>query len=156
MKIKVFIENEAWSDQKNIYDEKTLRYEKTVTVSREYPYPYGFILNTTSGDGDNLDCFVLTDKKLKTGEIVECKPIAMMEQIESSWREPGVKEEDHNILAVLEGENFKIDDTSKDKLSEFVSHVFDHLPDKKVKVGNFLDEKKAIEYIEKCRDTISP
>ncbi len=156
MKIKVFIENETGSNQKNMYDEKTLRHKKTVTVSREYPYPYGFILNTTSGDGDNLDCFVLTDKKLKTGEIVECKPIALMEQIESSWTESGVEEEDHNILAVLESESFEIDDTSKDKLSEFVSHVFDHLPDKKVKVGNFLDEKKAIEYIEKCRDTTSP
>ena len=156
MKIKVFIENETGSDQKNIYNEKTLQYKKTVIISRGYPYPYGFILNTTGGDGDNVDCFVLTKKKLKTGEIIKCKPIAIMKQIESSSTKPGVEEEDHNILAVLEDETFEIDDTLKDKLSEFVSHAFDHLPDKKVKVGNFLDEKKAIEYIEKCRDTDSP
>ncbi len=152
MKIKVFIENEVGSNQKNIYDEKTLRYKKTVIVSREYPYPYGFILNTTGGDGDNIDCFVLTEKKLKTGKIVECKPIAIMEQIESSWTEPGVEQKDHNILAVLEDESFEIDDKLKDKLSEFISHVFDHLPDKKVKVGDFLDAKKAIEHIRQCVD----
>ena len=156
MKIKVFVENEAGSNQKNIYDEKTLQYKKTVTISREYPYPYGFILNTTSGDGNNVDCFVLTDKKLKTGEIVECRPIAVMEQIESYSSKPGIGEEDHNILAVLEDESFEIDDTLENKLSEFVSYAFDHLPDKEVKVGNFLDEKKATGYIEKCRDTDSP
>ena len=156
MKIKVFIENEAGSNQKNIYNEKTLQYKKTVIVSRKYPYPYGFILNTTSGDGDNADCFILTDKKLKTGEIVECRPIAMMEQIESCSTKPGTEEEDHNVLAVLENESFEVNEILKNKLSEFVSHVFDHLPDKKVKIGSFLDEKKAIEYIEKCRDTDSP
>ncbi len=152
MKIKVFIENEAGSNQKNIYDEKTLQYKKTVIISRKYPYPYGFILNTTGGDGDNVDCFILTDKKLKTGEVIECEPIAMMEQIESYSAEPGIEEEDHNILAVLEDESFEVNEILKNKLSEFVSHAFDHLPDKKVKVGNFLDEKKAIEYMEKCRD----
>ena len=96
MKIKVFIENEAGSNQKNIYNEKTLQYKKTVIVSRKYPYPYGFILNTTSGDGDNADCFILTDKKLKIGEIVERRPIAMMEQIESCSTKPGTEEEDYS------------------------------------------------------------
>ncbi len=63
--MKVFIENEAGSDQKNVYNEKTLEYRETFTVSRKYPFPYGFILKTTSGDGDNLDCFVITEQKLK-------------------------------------------------------------------------------------------
>lgn len=152
MKIKVFIENKAGSNQKNIYDEKTLQYKKTVTVSREYPYPYGFILNTTSGDGDNVDCFIITDKKLKIGEVVECEPIAIMEQIESYSAKPGDDEEDHNILALLEDESFEVDDSLKKKLSEFVSHAFDHLPNKRVKVGNFLDKERAVKYIEDCRD----
>ncbi len=85
--MKVFIENEAGSDQKNLYNEKTLEYRKTVTVSRKYPYPYGFILDTSSGDGDNLDCFIITDKALKSGQIIECEPIGLMEQLEKSWDE---------------------------------------------------------------------
>ncbi len=143
--MKVFIENEADSDQKNLYNEKTLEYKKTVTVSRKYPYPYGFILNTTSGDGDNLDCFVITNKKLKQGDIVECEPIGIMEQIED-------EQEDHNVLANLTDENMPINSEIKEVLSEFVSHVFDHLTGKSVRVGKFLDKAEAINYINKCSD----
>ena len=50
--MKVFIECEAGSSDRPIFDEKTLEYRRTSKVSREYPYPYGFVLNTTSGDGD--------------------------------------------------------------------------------------------------------
>lgn len=152
--MKVFIENEAGSDQKNLYNEKTLEYKKTVTVSRKYPYPYGFILNTTSGDGDNLDCFIITDKELKSGQVVECEPIGLMEQIETAWEKSknGIEEEDHNVLAILPNEKVEIDDSVKEKLREFISHVFDHLPNKKVRVGNFLDRDSALRYIKKCND----
>src|SRR3989338_3484492 len=118
--MKVFIENEAGSDQKNIYNEKTLEYRKTYTVSRKYPYPYGFVLDTTSGDGDNLDCFVLTDKALKQGTVIEVKPIALMEQIEDD-------EEDHKILAVLPDESMQVTDEIKKILKEFAEHVFDQI-----------------------------
>ena len=86
--MQVFIENEADSDQKNLYNEKTLEYKKTITVSCKYPYPHGFILDTTSGDGDNIDCFIITDKKLKRGQIVECELVGLMEQTETAWRVP--------------------------------------------------------------------
>jgi len=137
--IKVFIENEAGSNQKNIYD------EKTVTVSRKYPYPYGFILNTTSGDGDNLDCFVLTEKKFKTGDIVECEPIGVLLQKEDN-------DEDNNILAVLKDEKIELNEKIKEKLNEFIKHVFDHLPGKKVEVGGFLEKEATINLIQKCTD----
>ena len=152
--MKVFIENEANSNKKNIYNEKTLEYKKTVTISRNYPCPYGFMLNTTSGDGDNLDVFVLTDRKLKGGEIVDCEPIGLMEQIETTWDQSkeNTEEEDHNLLAVFPEEQIAIDDRMKNSLREFVSHAFDHLPNKKVRVGNFLDKKAALQYMEKCKD----
>ncbi len=145
--MKVFIENEAGSDQKNLHNEKTLEYKKTVTVSRKYPFPYGFILGTTSGDGDNLDCFVITEQKLKTGQIVECVPIGMMEQIEDG-------KEDNNILAKLDGEDVIIDVAIQDTLTEFVSHVFDHRPGKVVKVGGFLSKEDAKKHINQCLDHV--
>ena len=152
--MKIFIENEAGSDQKNLYNEKTLKYKKTVTVSRKYPYPYGFILDTTSGDGDNLDVFVITNKKLKSGQVIECEPIGLMEQIETTWGQSkeNTEEEDHNVLAILPNENIVIDSRVKDKLRDFISHVFDHLPNKKVRVGDFLNKGTALQYIEKCKD----
>ena len=143
--MKVFIENEAGSDQKNIYNEKTLEHKETFTVSRKYPFPYGFILETTSGDGDNLDCFVITGKKLRTGQVVECEPIGIMEQIEDG-------KEDHNILANLHGEKSIVNSEIKEKLTEFVSHIFDHRIGKVIKIGQFLDKKSAKEYINKCLD----
>lgn len=152
--MKVFIENEAGSDQKHLYNEKTLEFKKAVTVSRKYPYPYGFILDTTNEDGDNLDCFVITSKKLKSGQIIECEPIGLMEQIETTWDESkgDIDEQDHNMLAIFPDEKIKIDNKIKDSLREFVLHVFDHLPNKKVRVGNFLSQDEALKYLEKCRD----
>ena len=144
-KIKVFIENEAGSNQKHIYNEKTLEFKEVFTVSRKYPFPYGFILNTTSGDGDNLDCFIVTEQKLTTGQIVECEPVGIMEQIEDN-------KEDHNILAKLLDEDVSITEAIKEDLTEFVSHVFDHRVGKIIKVGKFLGKEEAEKYIKKCHE----
>jgi len=117
--MKVFIENEAGSNQKNLYNEKTLEYRQTVTVSRRYPYPYGFIMETTSGDGDNVDVFVLTDQPLKSGQMIECEPVGLMEQMEKSWDESqGEREEvDHNVLAVLSGDHQSRNLSRRDNIS---------------------------------------
>ena len=153
--MKVFIENEAGSYQKNLYDEKTLEYRKTVRVSRKYPYPCGFIMDTTSEDGDNVDAFIITDQPLKSGQIIECEPIGLMEQMEKSWRESkcNMEEVDHNVLAVLSGDDLKIvSEEIKACLTDFVLHVFDHIRLNKNRVGNFLDKEEALKYIQGCRD----
>ena len=153
--MKVFIENEAGSDQKNLYDEKTLKYKKTVTVSKKYPYPYGFILNTTSGDGDNVDVFIITNKKLKQGQTVECEPVGLMEQIEKSWdiSKSETEEIDHNVLAVLVGNSQNvINNKTKVCLTNFILHVFDHIRPNKNRVGNFLNKQEALKYIKNCND----
>ncbi|MDP3985593.1 MAG: inorganic diphosphatase [bacterium] len=143
--IKVFIENERGSKQKNLFHEKTLEYQKTVEVSRPYPYPYGFVIGTTSGDGDNLDCFVLTDQVIPSRTIVEVEPIGMFEQIEDN-------EEDNKILAVLPGETALIDDSVKNKFRDFTAHVFEHIPGKTIRIGRFLDKEAAETLIKKCLD----
>lgn len=145
MRVKVFIENEAGSSKKNIFDEKTFEYRKTVEVSAPYPYPYGFIPGTTSGDGDNLDCFVITDRQLKTGDIVEAELIGMFEQ-----REDG--EEDHKVLAVLPGEHGEITAELEEKLRTFVLSVFAHREGKTMEVGSFHGMEEAEALLEKLRD----
>jgi len=142
--MKVFIENEAGSDQKNIFDEETLTYKKTVTVSARYPFPYGFILETKSGDGDNLDCFVLTDRPLRSGEIIEVDAIGMFEELEDG-------DEDHKILAVPKGDSWKIDTQLEEIFKEFSANVFAHLQGKKKIVGRFLGPESAQELIERSR-----
>ena len=59
MNLKVFIQNEAGSTEKHYHNENTFEWRRKDMVSRPFPYPYGFILGTTSTDGANLDCWSL-------------------------------------------------------------------------------------------------
>ncbi len=153
--MKVFIENEAGTKLKNIYDEKKLKFKKSIEVSRAYPYPYGFILNTTSEDGDNVDVFVLTKKHLKRGELVDIEIIGLMEQFEKSWDETKQDEEiDHNIIARLRNDGkIEFDNKVKNELREFVLHVFDNIRIHKTRIGEFRDKEVAITYIEASKDS---
>ena len=144
--MKVFIPNEAGSFFKNSHNEKTLEFKRSARVSRAYPFPYGFVLNTTADDGLNVDCFVLTRRHLNKGQIVECEPMGLMEQIEDG-------KEDHNVLAVIQGEVAELDSRTKEMLIEFVSHVFDHIAGKTIRAGNFLGRGAAIDYISRHRDS---
>jgi len=144
-RIQVFIQNEAGSRTKHLHNEKTLEPIGAKQVSRPYPFPYGFVLDTTAEDGLNVDCFVLTRKPLKSGQIVECDAIALMEQTEDG-------KADHNVLATLPGEDVHLDNRIKDSLVEFVGHVFDSVPGKKIKAGEFLSSAAALEYIRRHGD----
>lgn len=69
--MKVFIEKSAGLNQ--------VKSDGATKVMRDYPYPYGYILNTTSGDRENLDCYVLTGRKLEVGSIVDSEPVGFEE-----------------------------------------------------------------------------
>ena len=142
--MRVFIENEAGSRRKNIYDERTLRHLRTVDVSASYPYPYGFVIGTVSGDDDAVDCFVLTSEPLTAGTMLECDPIGLLEQVEDG-------EIDHKVLAVPSGGSATIDDAVIAALKEFVSGVFSHVPDKRMEIGRLLDRDAAESYLRQCR-----
>jgi len=144
--INVFIQNEAGSFVKNIHDEKALKLTGSTLVSRAYPLPYGFVLDTTADDGLNVDCFVLTKTSLHTGQIVECEPVGLMEQIEDG-------KVDHNVLAIIGGEEEQLDSRTMRVLTEFVSHVFDHIGDKTVTTGEFRTKASAVNYIKQHEDS---
>lgn len=143
--MRVFIENEAGSRCKNIYDERTLTYLRTVEVSRAYPFPYGFVIGTRSGDGDCVDCFVLTAATLSSGIIVECDPIGLLEQVEDG-------EVDHKVLAVLIGERIALDDVVVAPLKHFITGVFAHVPGKRIEIGRLLSRPEAEAYVHACQD----
>jgi len=145
--IKVFVQNEAGSSLKHYHDEKTFLFKSAKAVSRPYPFPYGFIIGTTANDGCNLDCYVITRRTLKTGEIVECEPIGLMEQLEDGT-------EDHNVLRALLGERPEMDSESQMTLVEFVENVFRHIPGKQIRAGCFLPASEAEAYIKDRVDSI--
>ena len=105
-------------------------------MSRAYLFPYGFIIGTAADDRCNVDCFVVTDAPLRTGQIVECEVIGLMEQLEDG-------QVDHNVLARLPGSGSIVDAAVRERLEEFVTAVFLHIPGKRVVVGRFLDAGQA-------------
>jgi inorganic pyrophosphatase len=62
-----------------------------------FPFNYGFVAQTESGDGENLDAFVLSTHPISRGTMVVCRPVGMIELIDRG-------KEDHKIIAVLNNE----------------------------------------------------
>ncbi|HEX2216430.1 MAG TPA: inorganic diphosphatase, partial [Xanthobacteraceae bacterium] len=141
--MRVFIENEAGSRIKNTFDERTLARVGTAEVSRAYPYPYGFVLGTRSGDGDAVDCFVLTRTPLKSGTIAQCLAVGLLEQVEDG-------ETDHKVLALLPGESVGLNGAVLAQLTDFVSGVFAHVPGKRMEIGRLLGREAAESFIRGC------
>ena len=146
MRIEVFVENEAGSKLKNTYNEETLVHLGSREVQCAYPYSYGFVLNTKSGDGDALDCHIICDKTFRSGEIVVCEPIGVMEQIEDEL-------EDHKILAIPAVEHGQITTDIKRTLTEFAKNVFSDVEGKRMQVGTFADQIAAMALIKECQVT---
>jgi inorganic pyrophosphatase len=142
--ISVFVENAAGQALKHHFDEKRGVLRGVSPVSRPYPFAYGFVLNTSAADGDNLDCFVITERALATGDIVECVVLGLMEQ----WDDGLV---DHNVLACPVGEAAALTPSVERTLSEFVTHVFEHVPDKVIRAGRFLGAEVALAHVARCR-----
>ncbi len=142
--MKAFIEVDAGTDQRPLYNEQTLEYIKTKTVYKPYPYAYGFLLNTISGDGEHLDCYIITTQSLTSGSIIDVEPIGMVESIEND-------EEDHKILCCLPDEKITIDSTIENNIRDFGEHYFDDRPDKHLIIGRFLGYEDAIKLIDSCK-----
>jgi inorganic pyrophosphatase len=142
--MRVFIENEAGSRRKNTYDERTLRHTGSTEVSAAYPFAYGFVIGTRSGDGDAVDCFVVTGRHLASGEQVDCEPVALLEQIEDG-------EIDHKLIAVPAGETAPVDETLVAALRNFAANVFAHVPGKRMEIGRLLGREDAAQYVRECR-----
>ena len=143
--IKILIQVEAGSCDKRLYDEIILEYKETRQVSRPYPYPYGFIIGTRGADGDCVDCYLITKDSLKSGAIVECDPIGLLEQDEDG-------EIDHKVLAVMPGEDVELNQGLLKELQDFIYGVFAEFPEAHVHVGRILPREAALNHIQEFRD----
>ncbi len=143
--IKVLIQAEAGSPDKMHYDEKTLEPIEVGRVSRPYPYPYGFVVATTAADGDNVDCYVFGDSSLKSGSIVNCEIVGLLDQIESG-------EPDHKVLAVVADQKVVLPDGVFEVLQDFIYGVFSEYPDCAVSVGPIHSRDAAVRYVRERQD----
>jgi inorganic pyrophosphatase len=144
--IQVLIQVEAGSREKNFYNEKTLVYRETRRGSKPYPYPYGFIIGTSAEDGDAVDCYIITKDKLKTGSLVECEPIGLLEQDEGG-------EIDHKVLAAVPGQDVELGPELLNELQDFIYAIFAQFPDVQIRVGPIQSREAALNHIQQYRDT---
>jgi inorganic pyrophosphatase len=139
--LKAFIQNEAGTKIKNRHNEKTFEYLGSIELNESYPFPYGFILETTTEDGDNVDCYIFTQTKLRSNTIVECCVIGLLELFENG-------EMDHKVITVLPGERFDAIDAGLDSIRSFYEKL-----SKAFKVGDFLSVSAAMEFINLSSDS---
>ena len=140
--IRVFVENPAGSRLKHHHDEETLELLRVEPVSGAYPYPYGFIPGTRGPDGDCVDCFIITERLLRTGELVDCEPIALMEQWEAGMV-------DNNVLAIPVGEPLPDLAPVIPVLTRGILELFTGMPGRETAVGRFLPTEDAVAYLER-------
>ena len=76
--ILVHIEIPKNSSVKYEFKNNRLNVDRILHPPMVYPYNYGYIPKTLSGDGDPLDAMVITDNKLQPGSYLKCRPIGML------------------------------------------------------------------------------
>jgi inorganic pyrophosphatase len=143
--IRIFIETEALSRTKNRYDEETLKLNESFQVPLPYPYAYGFALGTKSGDGGAVDCFVLGAEGVKTGAVIECEVLGLLEMLEGG-------ELDHKLIARLPrgsgpGSSGALDPGVVETIKSFILVLFKKFPEVRIEFGKVLDREAAEEFI---------
>lgn len=93
--INVIIEIQKGSKNKYELDKETglIMLDRVMHTGQDYPFDYGFVPNTLWHDGDPLDVVMLTTYPLMPGVLVEARPVAIMDMIDSG-------EGDAKIIAV--------------------------------------------------------
>lgn len=89
------IEISKGSNNKYEIDKETglIALDRANYTGAPYPFDYGFAPQTLWDDGDSLDVIVMTTYPLAVGVLVNVRPIAVMEMIDSG-------ESDFKVLAV--------------------------------------------------------
>ena len=96
----VIIEVSQGGAKKYAYDSEM----EAVKLKRElydglvFPFNYGFVAQTESGDGRHLDAFVISTHPLTHGTVVSCRAIGMLKMVDRS-------KQDNKIIAVPVMEN---------------------------------------------------
>ena len=125
--------------------------DRVLYTSTHYPTNYGFIPKTLSGDGDQLDVFVLCSQPIEKMSLVRCYPIGVIKMLDS-------KSCDEKIVAIPFGDpqyNYYKDISRLpphlvDEISHFLE-VYKQLENKKVVVQEIGDCKQAKKIIARCK-----
>ena len=146
---------EVYRGSKNKYeiDKETglIALDRVMHTAQDFPFDYGFVPRTLWDDDDALDVVVLTTYPLSSGTLVRCRPIAIMEMVDSG-------DSDDKVISVPakdpRWDNVKdLEDLNKHTLKE-MEHFYStykDLQNKKVEVKGFKGKKEAEEAFERSK-----
>lgn len=147
--INVIIEIPAHSDPiKYEVDKHTgaMFVDRFMATAMHYPVNYGYVPHTLSEDGDPVDVLVVSPFPLRTGIVIRCRPVGMLNMTDES----GV---DAKIIAVpvkkltplYDRINTYLDLPQQllDQVAHFFEHYKDLEPGKWVKVESWVGAEDA-------------
>lgn len=132
MECTMFIEAEAGSAVKGVYDERSLARTGERRALAPYPYAYGFIPGTQGGPEDEcLDCYLITRRPLSAGRLYAARVFGLLEFFEGD-------ELDHKLLAAPPDEPPPAAEALaalRDELAGFITAIFRAYPEVSIRVG---------------------
>lgn len=123
--LNVVIEIPFGSTEKIEWSRNSMEMEINRQEPSTFPEPinYGFIPQTTGGDGDNLDAMIISGNAMPTGSIINAKIIGVMRFVDNG-------EVDDKIVTVPVDE-YKNDEqilsANKDNIEYYFNHYKDYL-----------------------------
>ena len=155
--LTVVIEINKGSLNKYELDKETglIKLDRVSHTAQTFPFDYGFVPQTHWHDGDPLDVIVIATAPLIPGILVDVRPVAVMDMIDSG-------ESDAKIIAVPTSDRrfdhvHSLEDINKHTLKEF-THFFETYKNLKsddgkekhpVVINGIEDKDKAMEAISK-------
>ncbi|MDP3935360.1 MAG: inorganic diphosphatase [Candidatus Giovannonibacteria bacterium] len=153
--VNVFIEIPQGVSVKYELDKEsgTVFVDRFLYTEMEYPFNYGFVPKTLSGDGDPIDVLVLSSKPVAVGVVIPSKPIGVLEMEDEAG-------EDTKVIAVplakVDPKFASYNDVSdipeeiKEKIKYFFENYKKTEPGKWVKVREWKGKEVALEEIRKA------
>jgi len=134
---------------------KKFRLRKILPVGAVFPFDFGFIPETTGGDGDPLDVLVIMDEPAYPGCIIECRIIGALKAKQSEKKR--MEENDRliavSVVSLAYVEVDELQDINKNVLSE-IEHFFvsyNQQEGKKFEPQGWCDAKTALKLIERAK-----
>lgn len=124
--VNVIIETPKGSQNKYVYDEamKIFKLKKTLPLGMTFPFDFGFVPNTKSGDGDPLDVLVIMEEPAFAGCMVKCRVIALLKAKQQERN--GDELRNDRIVAVAEASHVYSDIKKLEDLNEHLSTSIEH------------------------------
>jgi inorganic pyrophosphatase len=118
-----------------------------------YPFNYGFVPNTLSGDGDPIDVLIYMEESLIPGSYIRCRIIGALQTEDDKGNDVKLIAVPSKKVSPHEEHIESITDLPQiflEKVKYFYKHYKD-LENKEVKIGDFLNKQQALEILEKSK-----